>query len=137
MIHQVYLNLGVKGDKLYISCHYFINYFKTNFKKEIYLEELISNHDYFKQFQQVNHIEKNKYQIIESENSNEIKVDLEIVSKTPKNIALILDKKKKAEQEILEEYKSIIMKLYKIKSQIIGMNSNILTNFRLKVRIKA
>jgi hypothetical protein len=138
--HQVYLNIGVKENKLYISCHYFVNFFKTSFENEFSLEELTSNHDYFKQFQQVSQIveeiKNNKHQIIELENSNEIKVDLGVISNTHKDIALILNKKEKTEKEILEEYKSIV-NLYEVRSQIIGMKSNIFTDSRPKILLKA
>ena len=138
--HQVYLNIGVKENKLYISCHYFVNFFKTSFENEFSLEELTSNHDYFKQFQQVSQIveeiKNNEHQIIELENSNEIKVDLGVISNTHKDIALILNKKEKTEKEILEEYKSIVI-LYEVRSQIIGMKSNIFTDSRPKILLKA
>ena len=41
--HDVYLKVSVNEEKLYFSCHYFVKYFKTQYKKEFSLEELISN----------------------------------------------------------------------------------------------
>ena len=51
---EFYLNIQVKEKKFYVSCHYFVKYFKTEFEKEYTLEELIALSDYYRQFQNVN-----------------------------------------------------------------------------------
>ena len=53
---EFYLNILVKNNKFYISCHYFVKYFITKFENEYSLEELIALSDYYKQFQNVNQV---------------------------------------------------------------------------------
>ena len=54
--HDIQLKISVNKDKLYISCHYYVKYFITQFEKEFSLEELISQSDYYRQFQNVGQI---------------------------------------------------------------------------------
>ena len=146
--HDIHLEINVKKDKLYISCHYYVKYFITKFEKEFSLEELISQSDYYKQFQNVGQIlgeirnnssdtKRNiKEEIEELDDPKKIKVIIYLNSKLYKSLSYVLDKREKTEKEILEEYKSII-KIYENKSPINGFgNSKIITD-KTKLFLKA
>ena len=138
--HDIQLKISVNKDKLYISCHYYVKYFITQFEKEFSLEELISQSDYYRQFQNVGQIlgeirnnsldmkRNSKEEIEELDDPKKIKVIIYLNSKLYKSLSYVLDKREKTEKEILEEYKSII-KLYENKSPINGFdNSKIITD---------
>ena len=145
---QFYLNIQVRKDKLYISGHYFVKYFKTLYEKEYSLEELVAISDYYRQFQNVNQvfaeIKNNKFysnlkpreEILELEDPNKIKVIINFLSSTYSTLPYFLDKKEKTEEEKIKEYKDII-KIYESMSQINGMNSKIITTDRAKEFLKA
>ena len=142
------MKISVKEEKLYFSCHYFEKYFKSQFEKEFSLKELITESDYFKQFKNVEQIlgeirnnslnneKRKKEEILELDDPNKIKVIIYLNSKLYKSIPYILDKKEKTENEIIEEYKSII-NFYETRSPINGMeNSSIITE-KIKLYLKA
>ena len=149
---EFYLNIQVKEKKFYVSCHYFVKYFKTEFEKEYTLEELIALSDYYKQFQNVNQVieeiknnQTNKIfkpikpmeQVIELENPNKIQVFINFQTKSiHKPLCYNLDKREKTEEEKIEEYKAIIRK-YEDRNQINGLYSSILTTDRAKEFLKA
>ena len=157
--HIVELRVGIKEKKLYLSCHYFVNYFKTMFEKEYSLEELQALSDYFKQFQDVGQIidefENNKLRgkeiFEELEDSKQIKVTINLTLNLYKSIEFILDKKEKTEKEEVEELKSIVKKyeneinnikineanLYQQRIIINNMNSQIITNEDQKKYLKS
>jgi len=142
------LTISVNKDKLYISCHYYVKYFITQFEKEFSLEELISQSDYYRQFQNVGQIlgekrnnsldmkRNSKEEIEELDDPKKKKVIIYLNSKLYKSLSYVLDKREKTEKEILEEYKSII-KIYENKSPINGFdNSKIITD-KTKLFLKA
>jgi len=145
---MVELRAGIKENKLILSCHYFVKYFITKFEGEFTLEELQERADFFRQFQQINQfldeIKNNKYkeknkdkeQIIELEDTKKLKVIIYFPSNLYKNFDFILNKKDKTEQEKLEEYQRVIQ-IYEQKSQIMGINSKILTNPEQRQYIKS
>ena len=145
---EFYLNILIKENKFYISCHYFIKYFETKFEKLYSLEELIATSDYYKQFQNVNQVieelKNNQFnqvfgereQVFELEDPNKIEVIINFPQTIHNSLSFHLVKKKKTEEEKIEEYKIVIAK-YEARNQINGMNSIILTTDRAKEFIKA
>ena len=146
--HMVELRAGIKENKLILSCHYFVRYFITKFEGEFTLEELQERVDFFRQFQQINQFldeiknnkfqerNKSKEQIIELEDKKQLKVIINLASNLYKYVDFILIKKEKTEQEKLEEYQRVIQ-IYEQKSQIMGINSQILTNPEQRQYIKS
>ena len=157
--HLVELIVGIKEKKLYLSCHYFVKYFKTMFEKEYSLEELQALSDYFRQFQDVSQIidefENNKLRgqeiFEELDDSKQIKVTIKLTLNLYKSIEFILDKKEKTEKEEVEELKSIVKtyeneidnikrneaNLYLQRIIINNMDSQIITNENQKKYLKS
>ena len=144
---EFYLNILVKDNKLYISCHYFIKYFKTKFEKEYTLEELIATSDYYKQFKNVNQIieefKNNQFnemflpneQLFELQDPKKIQLVINFPRTIHNSLRYVLEKKEKTEEEKIEEYKIVIAK-YEARIQINGMNSKIVTTNRAKELLK-
>lgn len=144
---QFYLNIQVKKDKLYLSCHYFVKFFITKYEKEYSLEELIAIADYYRQFQNVNQvfdeIKNNKFyskskpreQVLELEDPKKIKLVINFTSSLYSTLPFFLDKKEKTEEEKIKEYKDIIA-IYETRSQINRMNSKIVTTDRANEFLK-
>ena len=86
--HDVYLKVSVNEEKLYFSCHYFVKYFKTQYEKEFSLEELISQSDYYKQFQNVGQI-LGEIRNNSSDTKRNIKEEIEELD-DPKKIKVII-----------------------------------------------
>lgn len=141
--HKIFLSIEIKNTKLCISCYYFEDYFKINFFKEYTLEELKKELNYFKQFNNEKEILeeiknnnlKGQEKIFEEENSEKIKLVIPLPINIYKNIEFTLQKLKKTDQEILEEYKSVIS-IYKDKLQIKDLNSKIIIDTEQKEFLK-
>ena len=144
--HVCHLKIEIKEDKLFISCHYYINYFSTNFYGEFSLDQLKSQSDYYKQFQKVNQIigeirnrnakDINKDEVIELEDPNKMKIIINLTGNLYRTIPFELNKKEKTAEEILAEYK-VVVKKYEAKCQIIGMKRTILNTAQSNEYIKA
>lgn len=105
--HDIQLKISVNKDKLYISCHYYVKYFITQFEKEFSLEELISQSDYYRQFQNVGQIlgeirnnsldmkRNSKEEIEELDDPKKIKVIIYLNSKLYKSLSYVLNKREK------------------------------------------
>ena len=145
---EFYLNILVKNNKFYISCHYFVKYFITKFENEYSLEELIALSDYYKQFQNVNQvieeIKNNQFnqifgpreQVFELEDPKKIKVVINFPNSLHSSLPYDLNKKEKTEEEKIQEYKAVIAK-WEARNQINGMKSIIVTTDRAIEYLKA
>ena len=142
--HKIFLSIEIKDSKLCFSCYYFEDYFKLNFFKEYTLEELKKSLNYFKQFNNEKEIWeeiknnnlKGQEKIFEDENSEKIKLVIPLPINIYKTIEFTLQKLKKTDQEILEEYKSVIS-IYKEKLQIKDLNSKIIIDTEQKEILKS
>ena len=142
--HKIFLSIGIENSKLCFSCYYFEDYFKINFFKEFTLEELKKSLNYFKQFnnereilEEINHnYLKGQEKIFEDENSEKIKLVIPLPINSCKTIEFTLQKLKKTDQEILEEYKSVVS-IYKDKFQIKDLNSRIIMDTEQKEILKS
>ena len=140
--HKINLTIEIKEKKLCFSCYYYEDYFKMNYFKGYTLEELKTKLNYFKQFNEEKEILeeiknnnlKGQEKILE-ENSEIIKLIIPLPSNIYKTIEFDLQKIKKTNEEILEEYKSIV-NIYKDKLQIKDLESKIIIDTEQKEIIK-
>ena len=141
--HEVDVTLDIKEKKLCFNSLYYDNYFEIKHSKELTLDELKTNLDYYKQFKDEiqileeikNNPLKGKEKIVEDDNSNDIKLIIPIASIAYKSIEFILNKVEKTNEEILKDYKLIVNNLTN-KLQINEFNSKIITKIGQKERIK-
>jgi hypothetical protein len=137
------LTVEINKSKLCFSCYCYENYFKISYYKEYTLEELKTKLNYFKQFNEEKEILlemkfnelKGKEKIIE-ENSEIIKLIIPLTSKIYKFIEFDLQKIKKTNEELLQEYKSVV-EMYQSKLQIQDFNSRIIIDIEDKEMIKS
>jgi hypothetical protein len=142
--HKINLSIEIKNSKLSFSCYYIEDYFKIKCFNEFSLEELKKNSNYFKQFnnekeilEEIKHNNlKGQEKIFEDENSEKIRLVIPLPINIYKNVEFTLSKLKKTDQEILEEYKSIISN-YKDKLLIKDLNSKIIIDTEQKEILKS
>ena len=142
--HKINLSIEINKSKICFSCFYLEDYFKVKYFKEYTLEELKSKINYFKQFNNEKEILeeiknnnlKGQEKILEDENSETIKLLIPLPIFIFKNIEFILEKVKKNNEEILEEYKSVVS-IYKNKMQIKDFNSKIIIDTEQKEIMKS
>lgn len=142
--HYMAIKIEEKERNLILYSSYVENYISFIFRNKFSLEELKSQSDYYKQFNDVDQIineliefegnvNKADNQIIEKE--NEIILIIQILSKTFKSLEFILKKENKSDKQKLIEYEYAIQR-FKNKFIIQGLESKILNIMQQKEAIK-
>lgn len=132
--NKVRLIFKIKESKLSFYCYFFRDYIKTSFENNFSLDDLKKNSLFFNQFTDINEVFKELYynekkgqeNIIGNENTDDkINVEFQMKAVNFPTLKFELNRMKKTDKEIFEEYKKAI-KIYKFKININNFNSQIL-----------
>ena len=132
--NKIRLILKIKESKLSFYCYFFRDYIKTSFEKNFSLDDLKKLSLFYNQFTDINEVFKELYYnekkgqeyIIGNENSDDkIVVAIPIKAINFPILKFELNRIKKTDKEIFEEYQKAI-EIYKFKININNFNSQIL-----------
>ena len=132
--NEIFILIEIENSELSFTCYYYKDYFKITFKNTFSLDKLKEQSNYYNQFSEIKEVlneiyfnpKKGKEYLEGNENLEDtITFIIPLTSNKYPYLEFQLNKEKKEQNEIFEEYKKVVT-LYKNQVKINNFNSKIL-----------